>query len=566
MNTSKVRYDWMQDLQTTQTNPSSSARDLLQRAHELGKDYHKPGMIRLAVAICRKACAMAPDDPECADGLARMLHLDGQTEEAIAVYDRFLVGHPDASELRLARLLRTLPSVLESRAHLLRVRGRYELLLQELETWIDKASPEACRRLLFRSRSVYPSLLPYQGLNDAPLQQRLGRLLHDAMRRFDYADPQVEYPLEPGDRPRIGFVSNQIYQHTIWQTITWPWLSGLARRGFACFVYAPDNKREDGCTALTSAHCVSFHIGEQSFEDWVRRIRDDRLHALIYPSLGYSKTVDMLALLRLAPVQCLTVGHCETSGFPTLDYFISSDLMEPPEGDDHYTESLVRLPNIGFSYATPPDAPLTLSREDFGFDEKDLLYLSPHLPHKYLPWHDVLYVGIAAAQANARLTFFRDPRDQQASKTLEHRLRRAFAQHDPDLSERIVFLDRLPRQRYQCLLALADIYLDVSGWNGGTTTAEALGFSLPVVTLEGDLARGRMGAAMLRHLGVNELIATYPEDYVRLAVRLGLDRVWRLRMRARIEAKRHLITDDSARIEGLADFLLDAIPRTNSPE
>ena len=36
-------------------------------------------------------------------------------------------------------------------------------------------------------------------------------------------------------------------------------------------------------------------------------------------------------------------GHPETSGLPTIDYFLTSALMEPEDGDDHYTERLVRL-------------------------------------------------------------------------------------------------------------------------------------------------------------------------------------------------------------------------------
>ena len=35
---------------------------------------------------------------------------------------------------------------------------------------------------------------------------------------------------------------------------------------------------------------------------------------------------------------------------PTLDYFLSSDLMEPPDAEQHYTEKLVRLPNLSIYY------------------------------------------------------------------------------------------------------------------------------------------------------------------------------------------------------------------------
>ena len=60
-----------------------------------------------------------------------------------------------------------------------------------------------------------------------------------------------------------------------------------------------------------------------------------------------------LAALRLAPIQCVTWGHPVTSGLPTVDYFLSSELMEPKDGQDHYSERLIRLPGIGVCYAKP---------------------------------------------------------------------------------------------------------------------------------------------------------------------------------------------------------------------
>ena len=63
-----------------------------------------------------------------------------------------------------------------------------------------------------------------------------------------------------------------------------------------------------------------------------------------------------LAAQRLAPVQCSSWGHPETSGFPTIDYFLSSELMEPRNGKDHYSEELVLLPNLSV-YLEPAEIP-----------------------------------------------------------------------------------------------------------------------------------------------------------------------------------------------------------------
>ena len=50
-----------------------------------------------------------------------------------------------------------------------------------------------------------------------------------------------------------------------------------------------------------------------------------------------------LAFSRLARVQCVTWGHPDTTGIPNMDYFISSNLIEPKEADEHYSEKLQRL-------------------------------------------------------------------------------------------------------------------------------------------------------------------------------------------------------------------------------
>ena len=110
----------------------------------------------------------------------------------------------------------------------------------------------------------------------------------------------------------------------------------------------------------------------------------------------------------------------------------------------------------------------------------------------------------------------------------------------------------------------ADVYLDVPGWNGGTTTAEALVRHLPVVTLEGEVARGRMGAAMLRHLGVTDGLAHTAEQYVQVAAGLGRDAAWRADVRHRVALTSHRIHDDHDRVAGLAAFLEGAVRRAGT--
>ena len=201
----------------------------------------------------------------------------------------------------------------------------------------EGASAGELARVTHDARRIYPYLLPYQARNDAPLQRRLGLLLQRSVL-VAHPDLGAELPLPSRDeRLPVGFVSHQFHNHTVWHVITRGWLAGLRRRGFDCFGYQV-GKREDECSEVSRRDCVRFRSGTWSLREWADVVRGDRLHALIYPALGYSKTANRLALARPAPVQCVTLGHCETSGYPAMDYFLSGALMEPDDGDAHYTE------------------------------------------------------------------------------------------------------------------------------------------------------------------------------------------------------------------------------------
>ena len=541
--------------------PPSSVKDLLGRARDLAAAPPDPRLSPLVIELSRRALAQVPGDPDVSLALARALHGHAEGEEAAAVCDEALAAHPEAVELELERLLLTIPVVYREEGQPARARAEYAGRLEALAARLEGAPDAVFERLGRKARRFSPYLLPYQGLDDAPLQRRLGALTSRAVR--------VAFP-PPATRPapsaargglRVGFVSDHFFSHTIWHAVTRGWLAGLRARGFACYGYAVGGRTDD-CTAASRRDCVRFVQGDRPVVEWAREIRADRLDALIYPAIGYSPVVETLALTRLAPLQCTTFGHCETTGFPTMDCFLSSALMEPPEGDAQYTETLVRLPDVGLPYSPPAERLSGRGRDHPGVRRDAVLLLSPHPAKKYLPEHDRLYLRIAESIPGSQLVFFRDARVERVSRILERRLRTAFSDSGLDPDGRVLFLDRLGREDYVSLLAACDVYLDVPGWNGGTTTAEALAHHVPVVTLEGSVARGRMGAGLLRHVGLEDGIAATPDDYVELAARLGADPAARDAVRRHLAGTAHRIHDDAERVDGLAGFLRRAAGRT----
>ena len=89
--------------------------------------------------------------------------------------------------------------------------------------------------------------------------------------------------------------------------------------------------------------------------------------------------------------------------------------------------------------------------------------------------------------------------------------------------DRVTFVAQRPRPQYLELYHRIDIGLDTFPYNGQTTSLDAFWLGVPVVTLVGQTAVARAGLSLLRNLGLPELIAETPEQFVSIAVELAGD-------------------------------------------
>jgi len=213
-----------------------------------------------------------------------------------------------------------------------------------------------------------------------------------------------------------------------------------------------------------------------------------------------------LAALRLAPIQCTSWAHPVTSGLPTVDYFLSSDLMEPSNAVEHYAEKLIRLPNIGISYPQPAIPAATATRANFRLREEAVVYLCCQTLCKYLPQHDDIFAEIARRVPQAQFAFISRP-NADIGKLFQQRLQRAFAKYGLDSGDFCTILPKMDEKAYGNLQLLCDVFLDSFGWSGGHTTLEAIACNLPIVTCPGEFMRGRHSFGILQMLGVTETVA-----------------------------------------------------------
>ena len=271
-----------------------------------------------------------------------------------------------------------------------------------------------------------------------------------------------------------------------------------------------------------------------------------------------------LAAQRLAPVQCVSLGHPDTTGLPTVDYFLTSDLMEPAGGQDHYTERLIRLPNLSIYYEPFDHQEDSVSRSEIGLRPAATVYWCGQSLFKYLPQFDQVFPRIARQAGDCQFAFIRYPKGAYGTELFQRRLERAFAGLGLRAADHCVFLPPLDPVRFVATIGQCDIVLDSIGWSGCNSTMEGLTHDLPIVTLAGALMRGRHTTAILEMMGVTETITDTIEDYVAAAVRLSRDVGWRTTIKNKIAANKHRVYRDRSCIAALEDFL-DRVGRAKAP-
>jgi predicted O-linked N-acetylglucosamine transferase (SPINDLY family) len=292
---------------------------------------------------------------------------------------------------------------------------------------------------------------------------------------------------------------------------------------------------------------------------WRDAILSTSPHILLYPEIGIDPIAGGLAAMRLARVQCVAWGQPVTSGMPTIDHYLSSALMEPDDADSHYTEHLVRLPNLGLFYT--PDAPAEggeAGREQFGLNPDAPVFWSGQALYKYLPEYDSVFPRVAAELGACQFVFIAFAKSRAVTEAFRTRLSAAFARAGLDAARHVVILPPMPQQDFVHAAGLADVVLDTIGWSGGKSTLDLLAVDPAIVTLPGRFMRGRHTAAILRRIGCEATIAGSLEDYVSIAVRLARDPVWRAEVRRGVGARKHRAFGDVAYLRALETFLAGA--------
>ena len=502
------------------------------RLFKQGRQHQQRGEWEAAWEAYREALEAEPRSLALLTHIGLASHMLGRYEAAAAYHERALAIDPGLLEQRynlgiaykeLTRLpeaatcyqevLRVQPGNSEA-AHGLGIvkimlgqaREAEHILREALQKQPGNLALRSCLLLALNYHCEDPQILLHEHLE-------WDRLSHQAA-----AGPRPHRKERQGRRLRIGYLSPDFCIHPVAFFLE-PLLSSHDKSRFEIYCYS-NTPRADGITAHLQRHASGWRdIQRLTDEQAARLVERDRIDILV--DLAGHTAHNRLGVFahRPAPVQVSYLGYPNTTGLSAMDYRITDGWADPPgETDQWHSEKLLRLPD-GFLCYRPPEG--TVVTPPPSAETAAITFGSFNNLAKLAPATIALWSRLLHETPGTRLLLKTRPLADPAARDNVYR---QFAAHgiDKDRLELIGWVEGMGG--HLNLYGRIDIALDTFPYNGTTTTCEALWMGVPVVTLAGRLHAGRVGVSLLSRVGLGELVATSPEDYIAIASRLAGDR------------------------------------------
>jgi predicted O-linked N-acetylglucosamine transferase (SPINDLY family)/Tfp pilus assembly protein PilF len=524
--------------------------------------YYKLHQIDQSITIYYRGLAKYPSSELLYQWLIYTLHNTDHLYEAFTEVDNAIQNTNNFFLFQSQKLI-LLPILYDTQEEVEICRRFYEKNLKNLINTVN-CSPEN-RNFISEDPTQLTNTfyLQYQSKNDTNFQIKYANLIHRLLTdKFQGILPETFFDINKNkDKIRVGYFSNCFRFHTV-ADLMLGWFKYQDRSKYEIYTYYYDTRNNliDPMTQTFQSYSDRFtHFNKSDLDIVIQQLLQDQLDILVYLDVGMVPITNFLASIRLAPIQCTTWGHPITSGSPVMDYFLSSDLMEPDNAATHYSETLIRLPNLGIAYSKPSLPEEVLTRQHFNLADDALIYFCSQSLFKYLPKFDYIYPEIAQKVPKAMFVFIVFNANPFVTNKFSQRMQRVFQHYGLDANQYVKLLPRLNSQEFLSMNLIADGFLDSFGWSGGKTTLEALSCLLPVITCPGEFMRGRHAYGILQMLGITETITADETEYIKLAIKLAHDAAWRLSLKEKIQLNLECLFNDVIAVRGLEHFYQQAI-------
>ncbi len=321
-------------------------------------------------------------------------------------------------------------------------------------------------------------------------------------------------PRTPTKRLNIGYVSGDFYKHSVAYFLQF--LAHHDHTNFEIFCYHTQPHVDDITKGVQGWIDNWCQVEDLSDDALAAKIRADQIDILVDLS-GHTNYNRLLTFARKpAPIQINYLGLPTTTGIRAIDYRLTDNYVDVAGLNDNLSaEEPLPMPASLFCYQPNPKSPainelpsLSTGQLTFGCFNHSVKYSLPLL---------TLWAKILNSIDQAKLLL---KLNHEADAVTKQELTQRFLDAGCQPSQ-LIFEARGPAPDYLKTYHQIDIALDTYPFNGGTTTCEALWMGIPVVTWVGTRQVSRLGLSILSTIGLTQLIAHSPEEYLRICIDLA---------------------------------------------
>ena len=377
-----------------------------------------------------------------------------------------------------------------------------------------------CLKALIKNKNTSPFVLNNYIYNNTFSKNwrpndflKYGKILYDNLP--NYKDNKI-VPLnkEKNKKIKIGFLSADLSGlHPVTYFLK-SILSNYDSNQIEVFLYLNHTQTDEDSSTndlkkLAKKSCEILNLTDI---EAINLIRNDKIDIIVDLMGVTSKNRLSLIKNRVAPIQILWCGYCNTTGIKGMDYIIADPNLVFENEKKNYSEKIIYMPKIWNSHS--------------GINIERVYTQPPIVKNKYITFGS--FNNFKKINDNVVNVWSRILKKIPNSKLL---LKSSSVLSNNLISEKFKenqILESIEFEPFASdfethinLYKKVDIALDTFPYNGVTTSFEAIWMGVPVITMSGYNFNSRCGVSINRNLKMENLIASDEKDYVSKVIDLS---------------------------------------------
>ena len=314
-------------------------------------------------------------------------------------------------------------------------------------------------------------------------------------------------------RIRIGFISEFFSNHTIGKLFK-GMIFHLDKKKFEIIVF--HSHKTDRSPIFKEFLDAEINRGirniilPKNFQQSVDQIHSENLDLVFFPDIGMSTEFYYLSFIRFAKIQVTSWGHPISSSNVSIDYFLSSKLLETENTEKRFSEKIILSDYLPMYFYKPK---IKNALNDDEIVKKNIYFCSQNLI-KVHPHFDEIVSKILIKDKKAKILFVKDKNEIKFKKLIE----RMSKNHLFD-SNRVSFLGKMGVEEYINLCGSSSILLDTLYFGAGNSFHESMFYGTPTVSMPTDNLKSRIVLGAYNQMQIEKPpIVTSIDEYVDCAV------------------------------------------------